>query len=304
MIMRSSENTLDPRFLGESMPVGPGIEPQLRDALDYSLETKGSFSRAMLCVAVCDELGMSQESGQAIGSSVELFHLASLILDDLPSMDDAKLRRGEACVHEVYGESTAILASLGFINRGYALFWRQMNKVDSNCAEEAADLIESSLGLEGVLNGQARDLNFCSRSGQELEVERIALLKTGALFRLCLLLPAILGGGSRYEKLHLARLSESWGIAYQIADDLKDVLFGEDSSGKSTQKDEQLGRPNMALQVGVEAALTKLRLYLKDADHSLNALADTGGREWNCLLRFHNEFLEKMEPILRNQEVA
>ena len=122
---------------------------------------------------------------------MELFHLASLLLDDLPCMDNADTRRGETCVHVAYGESNAILAALALINRGYLNLWRSFEGSPRDAREEASRLAEDCLGVEGILNGQAMDLNFADYAATERNVARVAEEKTGSLFRLCLMLPAI-----------------------------------------------------------------------------------------------------------------
>lgn len=302
--MMYNEKEYDVKLLMESMPTGTWVEPHLKGALKYALETEGSHSRARLTYAISQSVGLNRKASQSLATGIELFHLASLVLDDLPCMDNADTRRAQTCVHRVYDESTAILASLGFINRGYALMWSAFAQAPAMAAQEAANIVEQCLGIDGLINGQAMDLSFEAARKNEDLVETIAHQKTGSLFRLCMLLPAVLAEASRYEKMQLASLSDCWGVAYQVADDLKDVLFGEEVSGKSSQKDEMLGRPNMALQAGTEGAMAKLRFLMDESNAIIKSMISLDAEKWTCLELFQGRFLEKAETILSKEQVA
>ncbi len=279
-------------------------EVKLRSALKHALGSQGSLARARLAYSVASEMGLPERACVNLAASVEFFHVASLILDDLPCMDNADTRRGQPCVHQVYGESSAILAAMALINRAYFLMYQSFASASQEDAQEANKLADECLGLSGIVNGQALDLNFEGTDRSPDVVRMIALQKTGALFRLCLLLPAIVGGASRYEKLHLSRLSHLWGAAYQAADDLKDVLIGESHAGKTVRQDEALGRPNLALRAGVEAAAGELAQLMKEASCSVMALSGSYPRKWLGVSLFQKEFLAKVEPLLSCEEVA
>ncbi|MDQ8202250.1 polyprenyl synthetase family protein [Pelagicoccus sp. SDUM812003] len=279
-------------------------ERHLRDALLYVLETQGSLSRARLAYSVGCELELPEHRRICLAAGIEFFHVASLLLDDLPCMDDADTRRGRMCAHRRFGESSAILAALALINRAYALLFESFVGLEHASLREANHLADDCLGLAGIVNGQALDLNFQDGSRDADAVVRVALLKTGALFRLCLVLPAIVGNASRYEKMHLSRLADVWGVAYQVADDLKDVLQGALVTGKNVQQDETLGRPNLAVLLGVEKATGELGRLLGEADGIVRALSDSEADRWVGIALFQKEFLTKVEPLLAKQEVA
>lgn len=282
------------------LPELPYCETRLGDALRYVLEAPGSLSRARLAYSVASEVKLPEDDALRLAVAIEFFHIASLLLDDLPCMDNSDTRRDQACTHRLHGEGTAILAALALINRAYSLLWLAMGRRNA----EALRLIDECLGLSGIVNGQSLDLNFGNGDTGADAIEEIARQKTGALFRLCLLLPAIIGGASRYEKMHLARLSALWGSAYQIADDLKDVLLGEGASGKTSQRDARLGRPNMALALGVEPATRILRRHLDDASASTKSLSEAGTRSWAGLSGFQTEFIARISPLMERQAIA
>lgn len=279
-------------------------EGKLGATLAYALSTQGSLARARLAYSVASELELPDSNCVGLAAAVEFFHIASLLLDDLPCMDDADTRRGSTCAHQIFGESATILASLALINRAYFLMYQSFGSANPGDAQEANRLADDCLGLSGIVNGQALDLNFKDTDRTPEVVRQIALQKTGALFRLCLVLPAVVGGASRYEKMHLSRLADLWGAAYQVADDLKDVLLAEASAGKTVRQDESLGRPNMALQIGVEKAASELGIMMREAASSVKALSSGYPRRWFGVSLFQKEFLAKVEPLLSHQAVA
>ncbi len=279
-------------------------EDKLQSALKHALGSQGSLARARLAYSVASEVELPDQACVNLAAAIEFFHIASLILDDLPCMDDADTRRGKTCVHQIYGESAAILAALALINRAYYLMYQSFSSASPEAAEEANRLADDCLGLTGIVNGQALDLNFEGTDRSPEVVRLIALQKTGALFRLCLVLPAVVGGASRYEKLHLSRLADLWGAAYQVADDLKDVLVGESVAGKTVRQDETLGRPNLALRAGVGVAAGELARQIREASCSVMALTGGYPRKWLGVSLFQKEFLAKVEPLLSCEEVA
>ncbi|EDY83425.1 polyprenyl synthetase superfamily [Verrucomicrobiia bacterium DG1235] len=275
-----------------------GLESTLFEAASHALEAEGSFSRANIAIGAGEILDMDTSRAEAIGASIELFHLASLILDDLPCMDDASMRRSKECAHSVYGEGAAILAALGFINRAYSLLWDLFSEVGKEQQLEAADLVNDCLGFSGILDGQSRDIHFEDSAGLGAEVRQIASQKTGSLIRLCLLLPAILSSASRYDKMHLTRLAQYWGIAYQVADDLKDIYLGDAASGKTTRRDALLGRPNMALAIGEQAAARMLKDVIVDAERCLCQLPDPEWGGTSALDLFQEQLTSKAQPLI------
>lgn len=242
------------------------IEPKLGAALKHILSSPGSMARAVVAYMVGIEMGLVEEAARAISCGIEYLHTASLIFDDLPSMDDATSRRGEICVHLIHGEATAILAALAMVNRGYSLLWQGVSLGNSGRRAEAAEWIDQRLGVGGVIGGQALDLNGWAGSKDTAGVSKVAAMKTADLLRLTVVLPAILGKATRREIQLLDRLALFRGLAYQAADDLKDVFQDPSLSGKTGGRDHSLGRPNLVATEGAEGAIRRLV--------RLNAIAD------------------------------
>lgn len=258
------------------------VEPRLAAALSDVLSRPGSLVRPTLAYLMGIEMGVAEECARSIGCGIEYLHTASLIFDDLPAMDDARTRRGAACVHVVHGEAVALLAALALVNRGYALLWQGIGSAQSRRREMAGEWVDGRLGIHGVIGGQAYDLSGWRGSQTSAEVSAVAARKTGDLLRLTLVLPAIIGRGSAREIRNLDRLALLRGLAYQAADDLKDVTHTSVESGKSSGRDEELGRPNLVAAEGLPAALRRFQRLNLTADRVQASLPGPATR-WGML---------------------
>ena len=247
-------------------------EPRLDSALRHVLRHPGSMVRPRVVYQVARVYGMEKRAAMDLGIALELFHTASLIFDDLPAMDNAASRRGAPCVHVKYGESSAMLAALALINRAYALTWRAILGCPREVQVHAMSYLEDRLGVNGLLNGQSLDLHYSELPHDRETTERVACGKTVSLIRLTLVLPAMLGGAPPRDLQLLERMATCWGLAYQMVDDLKDVMQNSAASGKTTARDLHLDRPNIALAIGVPDALARLTRLIDFGDRTLDKL--------------------------------
>lgn len=248
-------------------------EPHLAGVIRDTLATPGNLTRLQLGLIAGAALELPPAVARPFATALEYFHTASLLLDDMPCMDDAHLRRGRPCAHVVHGEGSTILGALGFINRGYRLAWDALAAVSESHRATAAAHIERCLGTAGVLDGQSLDLHFAASDRTPRTVARIALGKTVSLLRLSLVTPALLAGASARERLLVDRVSVAWGLAYQIADDFGDLGSGS-PTGKTAGRDAGRGRPNFVIAAGREAASARLRRLLHLLDSSYRSLVE------------------------------
>jgi geranylgeranyl pyrophosphate synthase len=272
-------NAFDTTNLGKDftafLPLPAKLDPHLEEALRHVLSTPGNLVRPRIVAQMAVAYGIETAPAKDLAIALEYFHTASLLFDDLPCMDDAAERRGLPCTHTVYGEAGAILAALALINRAYALAWRAATRCEPGCQSEALTYLEQRLGVEGLLDGQSLDLHYSSLPHDRETNQRIALGKTVSLIRLSLVFPAILGGASVRERQLLERIATFWGLSYQIADDLKDVLQSPAETGKTSARDGLLDRPNTALALGTDAAVHRLRRLIALGDRTLTRLMVT-----------------------------
>lgn len=258
------------------------VEPRLAAALGDILARPGSMVRAVTAYQIGVGMGAPEESARAVACGIEYLHTASLVFDDLPAMDDARTRRGAPCPHVAHGEAVAMLAALALINRGYALIWQGIRRTSSSRRERAGDWLDARLGTRGVIGGQAFDLQGWRGEQSPAEVSEVAARKTGDLLRLTLVLPALIGHGTEREIQLLDRIGLLRGLAYQAADDLKDVICTQGETGKTGGRDHEMGRPNLILAEGFQAALRRFKRLRHMGDRALSALPGAPER-WGML---------------------
>lgn len=254
------------------LPLPEALDPAFEEALRHVLDHPGSLVRPQMVVQAGAAYGLDKIPARDLAIALEYFHTASLIFDDLPCMDDAQERRGVPCVHFAFGEAGAILAALAFINRAYALAWKAAAESPRECQFNALAYLEKCLGLEGLLNGQSLDLHYGTLPHNRETTEKIARGKTVSLIRLTLVLPAMLGGARAREIQLLERIALYWGLAYQMVDDLKDVLESAAEASKTVGRDLLLDRPNAAAVMGVSGTIDRLSRFLQFGDSTLCSL--------------------------------
>ena len=165
---------------------------------------------------------------------MELVHASSLILDDLPSMDDAPLRRGRKANHLEFGEAIAILAAFGLLNLAYGTLARVYEPA---LASRVSALLADAIGLDGLIGGQAADLLATEQQIDFEMLERIHRGKTGALFSAAATAGALVAGAQADAIGSLAAYAKNLGLAFQIIDDLLDVEGNPAETGKAVRED-------------------------------------------------------------------
>ena len=292
----SSVNDSDGAALGRAMqehaPRVPGMEPHLAAAIAQAVGSPGSLLRARLVHAAARSHGLTEAMAAQLACAVEYFHVASLLLDDLPCMDDATLRRGRPCVHQVHGEATAILAALALINRAHVLAGFAYAAHPAEVRVQALLLLDGTLGAAGLVGGQARDLRFGEGATDRREIGRIAAAKTGALFRLALVLPALGGRPGPMEFRLLKALALYWGQWFQACDDMKDLIATSAETGKDTGRDRALDRPNLVLALGPAEARRRIARLEAQLARTRQRLGQLGPR-WDYLAPFHDSLAER-----------
>jgi len=285
------------------LPIPTKTEPHLAGVLRHALNHPGNLVRPRLVLQVMQTLGAESEQAYAVGVAVEYFHTASLLLDDLPAMDDAGTRRGQTCAHHLYGEGATILGALAFINKAYAQLWSVIGTLDDDRSIACSRFVEQCLGLSGVLDGQARDLHFGPVSTNVDRVVQVACGKTASMIRLTMTLPAMIAGAEPEVIDRLDRIAFAWGLAYQGIDDLADIYLSTRVTGKSAGRDEKLTRPNLALALGPNAARNRIETHLRVASMNIQALCAESG-DWSFLCHRHLQLREALALARSRDDVA
>lgn len=228
--------------------------PPLDEPIRRSLTSSGKRVRALLTIAAGEALGCKAEKLLDAAAAMEMIHVSSLILDDLPAMDDATLRRGQPALHRAYGEDLAILAAVALLNQAYGL-------VAANHAERAPRLwpahqliqrVVDAVGWDGTVAGEAVDLHSEGSTLDFNTLEFIHSRKTGALFVAAGAIGAMLANGDPSMVRRIEVYARNLGLAFQITDDVLDVTADAAQLGKDVGKDE--GKLTFVRLAGVAGA--------------------------------------------------
>ncbi|MCO5734755.1 polyprenyl synthetase family protein [Rhizobium sp. SSA_523] len=253
--------------------------PQLLAAMRHALLGGGKRIRPILFV-----LTTRQRNNLAatidIGCAIEMVHTASLILDDLPCMDDADLRRDKPTTHKVFGQSTAILAAISLLTRGMNIV-STAEGVPADVRSRLVAILSHAVGHTGLAAGQEVDLS--DASGQTVEVEQKNWLKTGKLFAAMAEMAALLDARPSDQATALAEFAFHLGSAFQALDDLLDAISAPAVLGKNTGKDG--GKSSMVNDRG--AGATRLA-YMSHLDAANLALSRCGVDEEPIRLMLHS----------------
>lgn len=213
-------------------------EPQkkLFESMRYSLLAGGKRLRPMMVLDFCSMCGGNPESAMPLAAAIEMIHTYSLIHDDLPSMDNDDFRRGNPTNHRVYGEAVAILAGDALLTAAF----ESITKADlsSDARIHAVQVLAECAGCTGMVGGQVLDIMSEERACTEQEILDIQIRKTGGLIRAACLMGVIAGGGSAQQLEAAVTFADNLGLAFQIRDDMLDVIGSADKLGKSIGTDE------------------------------------------------------------------
>lgn len=217
-----------------------GFPPSLYSSMEYSLFAGGKRIRPILVIAAAEAVGSNMEKVMPVALAIEMIHTYSLIHDDLPAMDNDDLRRGKPTNHKVFGEATAILAGDGLLTMAFTILSDRKlwdNDISSEKILRIIHEIGIAAGPAGMVGGQQIDIES---EGKELELTALEGLhrrKTGALIKVSVMAGGIAGKASEQELMSLTEYGEKIGLAFQICDDIIDVVGDIEETGKLTGKD-------------------------------------------------------------------
>lgn len=248
-------------------------QPQTRlfDSMRYSLLAGGKRLRPVMVLEFCRICGGDPEKAMPLAAAIEMIHTYSLIHDDLPSMDNDDYRRGKPTNHKVYGEAMAILA-------GDALLTGAFESV--SCADlsaeariQAVKVLSECSGCAGMVGGQVLDILSEERECTEQEILDIQIRKTGALIRAACIMGVIAGNGTHEQIDAAVQFSDHLGLAFQIRDDMLDVIGNAQELGKATGMDE--GKNTFVRLYGLERCEALVQEHTAIAIDALSAFSDT-----------------------------
>jgi len=265
------------RMFDSCLPSEGEFPTVIHEAIRYAALGGGKRIRPILVRATARALGFEPERVAKVACAVEYVHCSSLVLDDLPSMDDAATRRGRPTLHRAFGVATAILSADALLMHAFRLVAENGIEVgaDSRSLATAISELATAVGSYGMVGGQHVDLESAGLRGMTPEtVEYIQSRKTGSLFVVAGTIGATLLGVAEETRTALAAYARDVGLAYQIIDDILDAESDAETLGKDVHQDS--GKPTFVALRGVDGARLLAAQLVDDARATLRALdADT-----------------------------
>ena len=226
----------------------------LNSAMRYALLGKAKRSRALYVVFTTLHFGGTPTHALRSASALEMIHAASLIFDDMPSMDNSEFRRGQAATHIAYSEATAMLTGIGLMNLAFGVVSEDRSLPDDK-RTRIISVLSQSIGTNGLIGGQQDDLDSVNQDLTSDEILKIYERKTSALFKAAFEIGGIIAGTDEENLPVLRNFGNRLGIIFQILDDLSDAFAAEDKTLKTVRLDKD--KPNLISGLGEQDAIGK-----------------------------------------------
>ncbi len=246
----------------------PGVPPNLHGAIRHASLAPSKRVRPVLLVLVAEPSAALEQTALDLGCAVEMVHTASLILDDLPCMDDAQMRRDRPTTHLAFGQATAILGAIALLTRAFGLI-AELETVPPQTRTRLAKVLSDAVGWDGLVAGQEIDINGRKGLAGAEQVENLNWLKTGVLFVAAAEMGAILAGMDETRIDAVRQFARHFGLAFQTADDLLDGAASPAQIGKDVGKDAD--KATLVSLFGAKEARLSCEEHLARADQALRA---------------------------------
>ena len=257
------------------LPREEGFQKTILEAMNYSMQAGGKRLRPLLMAETYRMFGGTGEVIRPFMAAMEMIHTHSLIHDDLPALDNDEYRRGKKTTHVVYGEAMAILAGDALLNYAYETAARAFSIEPGNeRIGKAFQILTGKTGIYGMLGGQCVDVEY---EGKTLERERLDFiyrLKTSALIEASMMIGAVLAGASDEKIALLERVAGTVGLAFQIQDDILDVVSTTEMLGKPVGSDKENNKTTYVTLEGLEKAGEDVKRLSDEAIGELDMLEE------------------------------
>lgn len=244
-------------------------QDEVVEAMKYSLANGGKRLRPVFCLEFAKSLGLDREDALPFACALEYIHTYSLIHDDLPCMDNDDFRRGKPSCHKKFGEDTALLAGDALLTHAFQII------TESDLSDykkiNAVSLLSQNSGVCGMIGGQVIDLKYEKTDPTLNQILSVHKLKTGALISASCLMGCIAGGATEMQMAYASKFAYTLGVAFQIKDDILDVIGDSSVLGKPVGSDADNNKTTYVTLVGIEKAqqdvadLTEKAVSLLDA---------------------------------------
>jgi geranylgeranyl pyrophosphate synthase len=256
-------------------------DSRLAKAIHYSTLLGGKRVRPTLVLLSAESFGVNKELAKLPACAVELIHAYSLIHDDLPSMDDDDLRRGQATCHKAFDEATAILAGDALQTMAFELLTQEShlychNQFAANNRIKMIETLARASGARGMVLGQNIDFESVGQSLSIEQLETMHKFKTGALIEASVMMGALCSSTiiTNAEETALKGYAQAIGLAFQVQDDILDIVSDTQTLGKTQGADIALNKPTYPALLGLDGARKKLQALHEEALMSLDKMAN------------------------------
>ena len=272
-------------ILAEYMPESEDWQKNVIEAMNYSVTAGGKRLRPMLMQETYRLFGGKGKEIEPFMAAIEMIHTYSLVHDDLPAMDNDEYRRGKKTTHVVYGEAIAILAGDGLLNYAFETAFKAFDTAkDTKIIARALKVVAGKAGIYGMIGGQTADIE-AENLGNAVTEEHLLFIhehKTAALIQAAMMTGAIIAGASDSQIDVIERAAYEIGIAFQVQDDILDIIGDEKTLGKPVGSDEKNNKTTYVTLKGLEKATDEQK---KMSGHAIEMIESLG---------FENSFLVEL----------
>ena len=244
------------------------LENQFLEMMKYPLDAGGKRIRPILTLLACEFFSEDYKKAIIPAISLELIHTYSLVHDDLPSMDNDDFRRGKHTTHIKYGEANAILVGDALLTTAFQILTK--SSINNDSLRKVLYEISYASGYQGMVMGQMLDLYFENKQLDFEMLKNIHSKKTAAMIRAAIRVGALCSEQSSINIENITKYGEYIGLAFQIQDDILDVISDKDTLGKTAGKDQNVGKLTYVKQFGLEEAKNKANDAIEKAIKSLD----------------------------------
>jgi farnesyl diphosphate synthase len=279
LLLRAAAIETELRLLLDSRTLAGEIArpERLMAAMRHGALNGGKRLRPFLVMESAALFGADGEAASRVAAALECVHCYSLIHDDLPSMDDDDLRRGQPTVHKAFDEATAILAGDALLTLAFDILADEATALPADRRAALVLALARAAGAGGMVGGQTLDLDAERNRPDEAGIIRLQAMKTGALIRFACEAGAIIAGAAPLDRDRLAEFGSAVGLAFQLADDLLDLTADASQMGKATGKDAAAGKATLVALHGTNWARSQLHGLVKQAHELLEPYGEQAG---------------------------
>lgn len=261
-------------ILRRFLPETENYQKIITEAMEYSLMAGGKRLRPLLMSETYRMFGGTERVIEPFMAAMEMIHTYSLVHDDLPAMDNDEYRRGRKTTHVVYGEAMGILAGDALLNAAFetAAIAFDMEETDARTIGRALQILAFKAGVFGMIGGQVVDVNSSGKKIDAEKLEFIYRLKTGALIESAMMIGATLAGAAKEQVKAVESIASKVGMAFQIQDDILDVVSTTEVLGKPIHSDEKNDKTTYVTWKGLDAARNEVEKLSNEAVRELRQL--------------------------------